>query len=194
MAMFSSSIPVLILAAGASRRMGRAKQLMPWGAGILMDQAIRQARMVSSCVIVVAGAHYPLVRYRSRCALPRWVYTPDWTLGMSASLQAGLQSLPPGCPGVFVMLADQPLLSAEGLHTLAAEAHACPGQVLAADYDGRPGAPAYLPRALWPEVMALEGDQGASGVLCRHRARRIGVGGVWDDVDTPADWQGLKRP
>lgn len=187
------AIPVLILAAGASRRMGRPKQLLSWGRGTLLDQAIRQARAISPCVVVVAGAHYPLVRFRSRCAPARWVYAAEWAGGMSASLRAGLQSLPAGSPGTIVMVADQPLLSSGGLAELAMAASTSPAQIVAADYRGFPGVPAYLPKTLWPELTTLTGDQGAGAVLRRHSVRRLVIGGVDDDADTPSDWQRLKR-
>ncbi|SDX11187.1 nucleotidyltransferase family protein [Marinobacter mobilis] len=183
--------PVLVLAAGASRRMGRAKQLLGWGRGCLLDQAIGLARVLSPEVFVVGGARYPLVRYRCKAPVSGWVYAHDWSQGLSASLKAGVSALPGRSCGVFVMVADQPLLSVDGLRALAEAARTTPDQPVAASYGDRPGVPAYLPRWVWPQVMALEGDQGAGVILRDVRARRIRIAGVERDLDTPEDWRKL---
>ncbi|MDX1757152.1 MAG: nucleotidyltransferase family protein [Marinobacter sp.] len=181
-------IPVLLLAAGASSRLGRAKALLPWGQGILLDHAIGQARVLGAQITVVGGARYPLIRYRSRYRNVRWVYAQHWVAGQSASLSTGLLSMPNGVPGVFVLLVDQPLLASAGLRALRRAAQLQPRLAAGADYGGQAGAPAYLPRGLWPEILKLQGDQGAGRVLRRVGARRIPVAGVRDDLDSPADW------
>jgi len=181
-------IPVLVLAAGASTRMGRPKALLPLGNGILLDRAVEQARILSRDVRVVCGAGYPLIRFRCSRQPSAWVPAPDWHSGLSASLVAGLESLGPGVPGVFVLLADQPLLDLKALAALGGAARSVPHQTVAADYDGRPGVPAYLPRWLWPRVMALSGDRGAGAVLAQAGATRVEIPGVLEDVDTPEDW------
>lgn len=186
-------IPVLLLAAGASSRLGSAKALLPWGRSILLDHAIAQAKVLGQSVTVVGGARYPLIRYRSRRRDVGWVYAPLWSSGQSASLRAGLLSLPARAPGAFVLLVDQPLLSEAGLQSLRWEARSQPMLAAGADYGDRVGVPAYLPRALWPEILSLEGDQGAGGVLRRVNARRIAVDGVAEDLDTRADWLRLSR-
>jgi len=181
-------IPVLILAAGASTRMGRPKALLPLGSGILLDRAIEQARILSRDVRVVWGAGYPLIRFRCLRQPSAWVSAPDWRMGLSASLTAGLGSLGSWVPGAFVLLVDQPLLDLQALAALGVAARSLPQQAVAADYGGRPGVPAYLPRWLWPQVMALNGDRGAGAVLARAGATRVGISGVLEDVDTPEDW------
>lgn len=186
-----SNTPVLVLAAGASRRMGRAKQLLGWGQGCLLDQAVGLAGVLSPEVFVVAGARYPLIRYRSRASVSGWIYAQDWAEGLSASLKAGVGALS-GCHrGVFVMVADQPLLSVDGLRALSEAARNAPDEPVAASYGDRPGVPAYLPRWLWSQVMALEGDQGAGVILREVNARRIRIPGVERDLDTPLDWRQL---
>ncbi|SFM19313.1 nucleotidyltransferase family protein [Marinobacter zhejiangensis] len=189
---FRALTPVIVLAAGASERMGRSKQLLGWGQGCLLDQAVALARNLSSDVVVVAGARYPVIRYRATRSPSRWVVAADWHKGMGASLNAGLRSLPARCRGAFVMVADQPVLALEGLQALADAARAEPGRPVAADYGGRPGVPAYLPRALWAQVSSLTGDQGAGAILNRVNARRIRIAGVELDLDTPADLKALR--
>lgn len=184
--------PALVLAAGASRRMGRSKALLETGQGTLLDQAIRQARLMSDRVTVTTGAGYPLMRFRARVQPACWLPVADWGEGMAASLRAGVASLGAEAKGVFVLLADQPLLDAAALSAMARAARFMPGQPVAAEYSGRPGVPAWLPRWLWPEILALEGDRGASSVLLAAGATRVETPGVADDVDTPLDWAAVR--
>lgn len=194
--------PVLVLAAGASGRLGRPKALLPLGPRdpevtdsrnrILLDAAIGQGRVLSPDVRVVCGAWYPLIRFRCRRQPSIWLRTPDWQHGISASLSAGLRSLGPAAKGAFVLVADQPLLDLNALAAFGKAARYVPDQPIAADYGGRPGVPAYLPRWLWPLVLDLEGDKGAGQLLAEMRATRVDIPGVHDDVDTPADWRRIR--
>ncbi|MDL0429990.1 nucleotidyltransferase family protein [Marinobacter sp. TBZ242] len=188
-----NAFPVLVLAAGASRRLGRAKALLPLNSGTLMDHAIGQAKRLGGPVTVVSGAWYPIVRFRCRAQPSTWVIARDWCDGMSASLKAGVASLGPHAKGVFIVLLDQPLIGTESLVALGEAARGDPAQACAADINGKPGAPAYIPRRLWPQVMALEGDRGAAAVLARDGATRIAMAGAGSDVDTPADWRRIRR-
>ncbi|WP_228152532.1 nucleotidyltransferase family protein [Marinobacter profundi] len=185
--------PVLVMAAGASRRMGRPKALLRYGGGNLLDRALELAAVLGGPVTVVAGGHYPLVRFRTRRQPVRWLLAENWQQGLSASLQAGLASLGPGVRGCFVLLADQPALWEADLRLLGQHARAAPWHAVAADHAGRPGVPAYLPRSLWPAIMALDGDRGAAPVLARAGAERIEIRGASRDIDTPEDWQALLR-
>lgn len=195
-----------MLAAGASTRLGRPKALLPLpsapgsedharesSAGILLDAAIAQGRVLSPDVRVVCGAWYPMVRFRCRRQPSSWLRAEDWQRGLSASLATGLRSLGPKVKGVFVLLADQPLLDATALRAFGEAARCVPDQPIAADYGGRPGVPAYLPRWLWPLVLDLEGDRGAGQLLAAVRATRVEIPGVHDDVDTREDWLRIKQ-
>lgn len=190
--MHKPTFPVLLMAAGASRRMGRPKALLSWGRGSLLDHAIGQAEVLGGEVTVLTGAYYPLLRYRTRRQPTRWRYVSGWRGGMSESLKAGLSGLAPSVPGVFVMVMDQPLLSVSGLTALRDAALGHPGRAFASDYRGRAGVPAYLPRRLWPLVAQLEGDRGAGALLNDVGAERVAIPGVFEDADTPADWLRLK--
>lgn len=166
---------------------------MPGQQGILLDRAIELGRVLSRDVRVVCGAWYPLIRFRCTSQPSAWLKVPEWHEGLSASLAAGLASLGPRAKGVFVLVADQPLLDLDSLRAFGEAARFVPRQPVAADYSGRPGVPAYLPRWLWPEVMAMDGDRGAGQLLARARATRVDIPGVHDDVDTQEDWLQVRR-
>lgn len=189
----TSSTPALVLAAGASRRFGSSKALARWRGQLLLDHAIAQARQLSTDARVITGCRGPLLPLRAHRHPSSWLSTGDWPQGMSASLKLGIRTLPSPAHGVFVVLVDQPLIDSEGLARLGEAARREPGLPFAADYNGRPGVPAYLPRRLWPALMTLEGDRGAGQLLKAAGAHRLAIGGVAADVDTPEDLANLRR-
>lgn len=188
----ADNTPALVLAAGASTRFGGSKALARYGDQMLLDRAIEQARRLSADVRVVTGCRGPLLRARAQSRPTFWLFAEDWSEGLSASLRTGVHTLPNAARGVFVVLVDQPELDAAGLDRLREVACREPHSALAADYNGRPGVPAYLPRWLWPAVCGLEGDRGAGRILKTVGAERLPIAGVTADVDTPEDLAKLR--
>ncbi|BES70959.1 nucleotidyltransferase family protein [Marinobacter nanhaiticus D15-8W] len=189
-----SEIGVLILAAGASRRLGRPKANLQWCGKSLLAHTISQGRRLGSPLHVVTGSHYPLIRFRSVDQPDRWVFNARWPEGMASSLQAGLMSMPGSVKGVYVLLVDQPAIEAcfwSGLITAVERSGG--GQPVAADLGGFVGAPAYLPRWLWPDIMDLQGDAGAGKLLRSNGAIAVPAPGAKVDVDTRADWLALRQ-
>lgn len=190
-----ATIPALVLAAGASARLGRPKALLglPGREGTLMASAVAQARLLTPEVRVVVGARYPRVRFRSGAQPSRWIVCRQWEEGMSASLKAGLRSFGPRPIGVYVLVVDQPLLDPAALQAFAERVRRNPGLPWAADYGGKPGVPAFIPRSLWDRVFGLEGDRGAGRLLSEWRAGLCDMPGVHDDVDTDQDWRRIRQ-
>jgi len=184
---------VIILAAGAGRRLGRVKAMATWGDGTLLDAAIIQARQLSRRVIVVAGAGYPLVRFRTRHTPDYWCYNPDWEQGQASSLQAGIASLPGGACGALVMLVDQPLIPLGHYQALLAAARAHPGHAVATQAGARIMAPAWLPAALFAEIAGLTGDQGARQILRKTAPQVVACDAALMDVDTPERLSAAKQ-
>ncbi|WP_111495844.1 nucleotidyltransferase family protein [Marinobacter bohaiensis] len=187
------SAAALVLAAGGSRRMGRPKAALSWCGNSLLALAIRRARELSDRVHVVVGGHYPLIRFRCAAQPDRWVVNPDWADGQAGSLQRGLSSLPVGITGAYVLLVDQPAIHPEFWPSLRQAVDEEEGRrPVAADLGGMAGAPAYLPRSMWPAIARLHGDQGAGRLLRRLDARLVAAPGAQQDIDRWADWQRLR--
>ena len=183
----------VLLAAGASRRLGRPKQT------VLIDGEPLVARMAGlalatdpRALVVSLGAQADAVRSalgdlgddpRLRC-----VVASDWDHGMGASLRAGLDALPDACDAALVLLCDQPALTLAHLERLLAAWRAHPVCASASAYAGVLGVPAVLPRAWWPHLDAGS-DRGARELL-RARAAEISAVAAAElarDLDTPAD-------
>lgn len=187
------ALEAIVLAAGSGRRFGVAKLTAPWRGGALIDGALAAALAAPvRRVIVVTGAD-PAVLDRMRAFEdPRLfvAHAANHALGMSASLGAGLAAVSSGVAGVYVFLGDMPLIPHDIAGPLA-EALAAGALAAAPAKDGRRGHPALISAALFPQLVALEGDVGARAVLDSLGPRLVLVEsddpGVLTDVDTPDD-------
>lgn len=186
-------IPILILAAGASSRMGGRDKLMEDIAGEPLITRMAKAALATGHPVTIA---LPLDRPEREGALAgldlHRVPVPKAREGMSESLKAGVFALP-GAGPVLMMLADLPELQTDDLRAVLAAAAEAPDMILrGATEDGRPGHPVLLPGWLRPEILGLSGDEGARTLIRRHRdrVRLVPLPGhrALTDLDTPEDW------
>jgi molybdenum cofactor cytidylyltransferase len=183
----------VVLAAGSGSRFGGGKLLAPYGDGVLLAGALAAAFAAPvRGVTVVTGADAERVAAAARAFNPRVriVHAADHAEGMGASLRTAIASLPEDTAGAFVFLGDMPRVPHAVLAPLAQAVFA--GAPAAAPvFQGRRGNPALLGRALFPDLLALEGDTGARAVLQRLGDRLALVeapdDGVLFDVDAPED-------
>lgn len=170
----------VILAAGASTRLGRPKQLIEIGGETLLDRAARVADEAGCWpVVVVLGAEARTVL--SRCSLRSVavLVNPWWQEGMASSLRLGVAAIA-SWDGVVLMTCDQPAVTAEHLQALTASC-----EITSSAYGGRRGVPAYLPKSSFPALMKLKADAGARELL--KDAPAIDLPGGEIDIDTAAD-------
>jgi len=187
------ALPVgaVVLAAGAASRMGRNKLLLEVGEQALVRHVIEAASEGGCHVINVVYADEAVrdaIGGSATCVL-----NPDATRGQSSSLRVGLQSLPEEIAGALVMLGDQPLVGARTVGILLRgwrREGARPA--VAASYGDRGSwrPPVLLDRSLWPEVMSLDGDEGARRLFDDRPELldTVPAAGRPDDVDTPDDY------
>lgn len=161
----NESVTALVLAGGASVRMGAAKLLLEHEGTNLLARAVASARRVCARVVVVVGAHAEAYRPVAAGAGAEVVENPDWTEGLAASLRAGVAAVTAASgadrnEGVLVLLADQPFVTAGHLRRLL---ESSPGaELVFSRYpDGTRGAPAFVHRRLFSRVAELAGDRGA---------------------------------
>jgi molybdenum cofactor cytidylyltransferase len=177
-------ISAIVLAAGESTRFGRPKQLL------FLDRVLENLRGANlDDIVVVLGAHAEEIRRQVRFDNERVVVNPDYALGMSTSIQAGLRALPPGVEAAMIVLGDQPYVSPATLNELIAEFRRVRPPALSPTHDGRRGNPVVIAAALFPEMMALRGDAGFRAIAGRHDVAELAVDdqGVLIDIDSPAD-------
>lgn len=191
-----TEISAIILAAGASRRLGRPKQLLEVGGEPLVGRAARLA-LEAGCrpVIVVVGAEREAVEAAVGRQEVQTVYNPDWPSGMGSSVRAGLTALPADVNAALFLLTDQPHLDRGLLERLLAAFRGSGGPLAVSDYGGTLGVPAVFSRRLFAELAQLEGDRGARRVIQRHMEQLVSVPFPEGrrDIDTEEDWEGFLR-
>ncbi|MEL5994518.1 nucleotidyltransferase family protein [Hymenobacter segetis] len=190
-----SPVALLLLAAGASTRMGQPKQLLPYHGRTLLRHAAETA-VASGCapIVLVTGAlHEELVA--EVAGLPiRAIHNPDWETGMASSIRAGLAAVAETRPAaVLIMLTDQPLLTPELLHELMARQQQTQASIVAAAYGDTLGVPAIFAKAVFPELLQLQGQAGAGRLIAGYGAavERVPFPAGLLDVDTPEDYAAL---
>lgn len=185
----------LILAAGAGRRFGGAKQLATIDGEPLVWRAVRQMAAAGGIdeIVLVLGARAEEILHDSR--LPhriRVVICPDWAEGQAASLRSGIAALG-DVDAVLVTLADQPLVGTAAIERVLG-ARSAGSAAVRATYGGVAGHPVLLEAPLLPAVMELRGDTGARAVLSGVEVAEVPCDDVAapQDVDTPADLAAIR--
>ncbi len=190
-------VAAIILGAGAATRMGKLKQLLPFRGRTLIEHAVAQAiEAAFDPVIVVVGAESQAVRNTLAPRPVAIVENAHWQAGMGSSVSAGvryLQAMGSDSAAVAIMLADQPLVTANHLRGMA-ELFARSGRaIVAANYNDALGVPALFKRSLFPVLAALEPGAGARALLRdgKQTAEAFDLPEAAVDVDTPADFAAL---
>jgi molybdenum cofactor cytidylyltransferase len=194
--MSSNRVAALILAAGASSRMGSPKQLLDWGGRPLVRAAaeVALAARLDPLMVVVGGAHAAVAEALAGLPL-RIITNPDYAAGQSTSLRAGIAALGQDADAVVVLLGDQPFVTAAIVEQLVTEWQASGAAIVAPTYAGQRGNPVLFARAVFPELLDIQGDQGARAVLAADstRVRLIAFDDPRPlaDIDTPEDYKRL---
>ncbi|MGP8236795.1 MAG: NTP transferase domain-containing protein [Limisphaerales bacterium] len=187
---------LIILAAGASARLGRPKQLLPFrGRSLLRHAAETALNSVCRPVVVVLGAFADELQ-SELAALPVTVaINPAWADGMASSIRTGLREVASGPDAVVIMLCDQPLVTAGMLDRLVSVHRGEERGIVASAYEGTSGVPALFSRKYYRELGLLEGDQGAKKIIVKHEndLARISLPEAAFDVDRLEDAARLER-
>lgn len=187
------TVAAVILAAGASRRLGQPKQLVIWEGEPLLRRAARVARESGfRPVRVVLGAGAEACRDVLAGLEVEIVLNAAWEEGLGSSVRAGVAALPSEVDGLLLLVCDQPALERGLLDRFLAAHAADPDRVVASCYAGIRGIPALFPRRRFPELSALRGDRGARGLLGGVGVLEIPFPGGEEDLDTPEDLARLK--
>lgn len=198
-----SKTPIVIVAAGASRRLGAPKQLVPWRGKPLLQHTIDVALAANvGPVHLVLGAASERILAEVEVSQLCVHLCADWEAGMGASIACGVRAVmalegqqqdsPKGqqierAAALIVTVGDQPHLTAAHLRAL----HRAQAPVVVSRYAAGMGPPTRFAREAWPDLCTLSGDEGARGVVADFRAR--GAVAALDfalgyiDIDTPED-------
>jgi molybdenum cofactor cytidylyltransferase len=185
------SVAAIILAAGASRRLGRPKQLLLLGGETLISRTIRLATEAGAAPrVAVLGAHAEAIRASIGPDGATVAINEGWEQGVAGSIHAGLRALDAEVSGALILSCDQPRLTAEHLRALIENFIAQnESAIVASAYAGVQGVPAVFPRSAFPDLLALAGDKGARALLLHPPCALIALPfpGGEADIDKPED-------
>jgi molybdenum cofactor cytidylyltransferase len=184
------SVAGLVLAAGGSRRMGRPKQLLPYGDGTLLGHVLGVARACRfDQLVCVLGSGSHDVRAAVDLRDVDVVVNPGYGTGCSSSIAAALGTVDPRVDVLVLLLGDQPGVRPETVAALLAGRG--DAELAACRYDDGRGHPLAFARSTFGELAGLHGDKGVWRLMDRSDVAEVAVGGdVPQDVDT---WQDYER-
>lgn len=189
-----TQIPIILLAAGQSSRMGGRDKLLQSIDGLSLLRRSAQIAMQAAPVIVALPAS-PHPRYAALDGLDlRMIEIPDAKEGINASLRGALAHVSSKAPAAMVLLADLPDITAGDLTAVMGAVKTHPDYLIwrGATAEGKAGHPVIFDRSLFDKLTNLTGDEGAQSVVREHSGKvhlhTLPSNNALLDLDTPEDW------
>lgn len=201
-----NEIIVVILAAGASTRMGQIKQLLPHRGVTLLQNAVDAAtslpHSVGANALTVLGANAAEILAATSFGSCALIINDQWQSGLSSSVQCALNYVEknfPQCRGIILSLADQPHVTSARLAEIIARAEETNLPIVVSSFshgqseEKIPGPPAYFARQIFSELRQLSGDNGARNVVLAdvQRVASIDFPLAAVDIDSQSDYDQL---
>lgn len=194
---FGNHYHIVLLAAGASTRMGTPKQLKEFRGKPLIRHAAETALQSNGDrVIVVLGANADLIAPIIDDLPVSIVVNSDWELGMGTSIHAGVAAAQAyGANGLILALADQPMVTPAMLSHLLDEHRRTGCGIVTSAYAETVGVPVFFTPAYFPALLSLQPHQGCKGLILANpdHTFRIACPEAEVDIDTPAEYERLVK-
>jgi len=184
-------IATIILAAGKSRRMGKAKLLIEYQGKSLLKIAIDKALRVSDISYLVVGAYKEYLNEAKSSNLIA-LNNPDWNEGLASSLRLGVASLDKNVRAALIILPDQALLEIEHLQKLIEVFNTTDKNLVYSKYQETLGVPAIIGRELFAQVLEITGDKGARVLAAKNEFEWVRLE-HYLDIDTPEDLSNILK-
>ncbi len=187
-------ISAIVLAGGASQRMGRAKMVLPWGTSTVLGQVISIIRSAGvRDILVVTGAGKTEVEELALARHARVAFNAGHLQGeMLSSIQTGLTHMPGTTGAALIALGDQPQIQGQIVGRVLDEYADSGAPLIVPSYQMRRGHPWLIGRQFWEEILALRAPESAREFLSRHaldiRYIDAPTPTVLQDVDTEDDY------
>lgn len=191
---------IVILAAGASMRMGSPKQLLNWGRNSLLGHAITTCKKsLAKDIIVVLGANCDTIASGIKETDVSVVINKEWKQGLGRSIASAVQFILDSkkkVTGLLIILADQPFVTTDYLDKMVSEFNSGSSKIIATTYDSDiTGVPVLFDVSYFKELSQLSGDAGAKSLIKKYQNQLkvlIPKFQNWD-IDTKEDYAKLKR-
>jgi molybdenum cofactor cytidylyltransferase len=185
---------IIILAAGASTRLGEPKQQLLYKGKTLLQHAVDAAvESKGEPIIVVLGANAEVIKNDITNQGVTIIHNKDWEEGMASSIRAGiteLQKLSPDIDDAILMLCDQPFVDVALLNNLMLHKQQTSTPIIACAYNNTVGPPALFDKTYFNTLLSLNGQEGAKKLLMKYSRDVFTIpfekGAI--DIDTAADY------
>lgn len=193
------NIGIIILAAGASVRLGRPKQLLEFEGETLLERIIENALASELKTVIVLGANVGKVKKSVENLSVEIVVNEDWQSGMSSSLVEGLRKMieiKNNLQAVIILLCDQPLINENTILKLIETQKSTNQMIVASRYAETIGVPALFRRDVFDELLNLTKKIGAKSIIEKYAETDLATISVPEaefDIDTEEDFEQLVK-
>ncbi|AXT21166.1 nucleotidyltransferase family protein [Flavobacteriaceae bacterium AU392] len=191
------NIAILILAAGASNRMGIPKQLLPWKHTTLLEHTIETVLELNiEHTFVVLGANIKLMSSKIKSYPIEIIHNINWQNGLGSSIASGakyIRSLKKTFDGILIVLADQPFIDVTHLNTLIESFLNKKHKIITTSYNKyKEGVPAIFDAVYFKELSNLNNDFGAKELIENEKTNSVMISeDKLTDIDTKDDYNRL---
>jgi molybdenum cofactor cytidylyltransferase len=197
-------VAAVILAAGASTRMGRPKQLLPWGKKTMLQHVVDTVRAapVDQVVLVLGSQAEEILESLDLGQQPvtpsiRVVINAHPKRGLSSSIQVGLTALNDDVDAALFVLADQPAITPQIIGAIVECYRQTHAPIVAPVHQGRRGNPVLFARETFPALMRVREDQGGRAILGQYVARieqvEVSTDAIFQDIDTAGEYNRIRE-
>jgi molybdenum cofactor cytidylyltransferase len=192
----------IILAAGASTRFGRPKQLLRLKDKYLIEWVLDAAlnSMLSKIVLVLGYSHQKILQALGKKSQHSKLYikvNPQYKEGQSHSLRTGLSTVKDNFPAVMFLLGDQPMVDAVTINYLLASFWSADKDICVPTFQGQRGSPSVFSQKFYKHILEIKGDIGARQIIKTHpdRVLEIEIKNplFFLDIDTPEDFEKINK-
>jgi molybdenum cofactor cytidylyltransferase len=192
----SEPVAGIVLAAGASTRMGRNKLLLPIGGEPLLRRSVRRALEAGLDPVAVVVGHEADRARETLSGLPcRILVNPDHAVGQQTSVRAGIRAVPAEANAAVILLADMPFVTAAMVSELVRLHRETGARLVLSDYGGVQAPPTLYARGIFSELDAAGGEGCSKRVIARHAGEAVRA--AWPaaalaDLDRPEDYERVR--
>lgn len=188
-----NNVWAIILAAGASTRMGKQKMLLPYGRSTVIETVIENAKVAAGKnIVLVLGANRVEIEAITSKYEIKTVVNENYLEGMLSSVICGFRALPGEAGAALIFLGDQPQIQGAPAKELISVREQSSKGIIIPVYSGKRGHPALIDTKYRNAIEKLDPEQGLRSLYRKYSGDVLdwecGLPEILRDIDTPEDY------